>query len=120
MSDETEISPPEDTTEEALSPLEPMAPEPKKPVLTIHVYSWATPILGIVMLLLGLFAGYFARPLLQPSAASPTKAAQATSAPQQNQAGGNPSLKDVVVAQTRHFIGDPNAPVTIVEFSDYQ
>jgi protein-disulfide isomerase len=29
-------------------------------------------------------------------------------------------LMDAVVAQTRHFKGDPNAPVTIVEFGDFK
>jgi protein-disulfide isomerase len=29
-------------------------------------------------------------------------------------------LMDAVVAQTRHFKGDSNAPITIIEFSDFQ
>lgn len=29
-------------------------------------------------------------------------------------------IMDTLIAQTRHFRGDPNAPVTILEFSDFQ
>ena len=28
-------------------------------------------------------------------------------------------ISDLIIANTRHFIGDPNAPVTIIEFSDF-
>ena len=28
-------------------------------------------------------------------------------------------IAELITANTRHFIGDPNAPVTIIEFSDF-
>jgi hypothetical protein len=40
---------------------------PAKPALTIVIQSWATPILAILMLILGLAGGYFGRPLLEGS-----------------------------------------------------
>lgn len=33
---------------------------------------------------------------------------------------GTPTLVDAVAAQTRHFQGDADAPVTIIEFGDFQ
>lgn len=31
-----------------------------------------------------------------------------------------PTLMDAAIEQTRHFKGDPNAPITIIEFSDFK
>ena len=115
MTDETEISPSNDETE-ASPPLETPEKKPRKPALTINIYSWATPIVGVLMLVVGLLAGYFSRPLIARATPAPTTVAKATTAPQTSNAG----LKDAVVAMTRHFTGDENAPVTIVEFADFQ
>ncbi len=127
MTDETEITPQNDETaiapandaNETVPIVEIPEKAPHKPALTIHVYSWATPIFGLLMLVIGLFAGYFGRPLIAGSVSSPTKVVQATVASKSTQSA-NASLKDVVVGQTRHFMGDANAPVTIIEFSDFQ
>lgn len=95
--------------------------------LTIIFQSWSTPIVGIVMLVIGLVGGYFARPLITSSspegaAASPAGSASLPGdlAGQQDQTSSNQDLMAFVVSQTRHFKGEPNAPVTIIEFSDYQ
>ena len=93
----------------------------EKPALTIQIHSWATPIVGLVMLVFGLLAGYFARPLVSPllSRVTPTPTViveEDTSETTTSQQG----LSDIVVAQTKHFLGDPEAPVTLIEFSDYQ
>ena len=103
--------------------------EGKPPALTINVQSWATPLVGLVMLVLGLAAGYFIRPALAPQAeasAEPTaKAAVPTGAAVQAPAAlpttdTSQDLMTFLVGQTTHFRGDPNAPVTMIEFSDYQ
>ena len=96
-------------------------PQTEKTALTIHIHSWVTPVVGLLMLLLGLLAGYFVRPVILPilSKATPTPTVSA-----EVDTGGTtasqPGLKDYVLAQTQHFLGDPNAPVTIIEFSDFQ
>ncbi len=71
--------------------------------------------------MVGLLGGYFGRPLLlpQPSpgvASSPAEAAASS----QDQPANPDELMAFVVGQTRHFKGDPNAPVTLIEFSDFQ
>jgi protein-disulfide isomerase len=53
----------------------------------------------------------------QPAVVSPTGAAPA----QQDSQDPGPSLtKSPAAANTRHFQGDPNAPVVVIEVSDFQ
>lgn len=103
----------------------------QNPALTIHIQSWATPVIGLVMLVLGLAAGFWARPLLEKPEAAATTApvAQATSpsalvttAPTVDPTS-QAMLQEMMgyaLNETRHFRGDANAPVTILEFSDFQ
>jgi len=92
----------------------------EKPAITISVQSWATPIVGLVMLILGLFGGYAIRPMLDDQTEQPDVSLRQQ--PSQDSAGtaGNPQLMEYLVSQTRHFHGDPDAPVTLIEFSDFQ
>ncbi len=95
-----------------------------KPALVINIHSWATPIIGVVMLLVGLTAGYFGRPFINninPSEASIAKQEQANGqVSQEGSPASTPTLMEYLVGQTRHFKGDQNAPVTLIEFSDFQ
>ncbi len=83
---------------------------------------------GLVMLLVGVLAGYFGRPLLAPQSLEPSSTAVAAvatpvAADNANPSASNPSqpsLMDGVIEQTRHFRGEPNAPITIIEFGDFQ
>lgn len=125
-------------------------PPEKKPAMVITIESWATPLVGLLMLALGLLAGYVGRPLIAPQAAasapivstttSPSKAQEPTApaqasvdttpesaqgqvpstTPPTDQADQRKALMDALIKQTRHFLGDENAPVTIIEFSDFQ
>jgi protein-disulfide isomerase len=75
------------------------------------------------MLLVGALLGYFGRPLVTPRPIE--SVAAAATAPQEEAAASaaKPSagtFMDAVVAQTRHFKGNADAPVTIVEFGDFQ
>lgn len=74
------------------------------------------------MLLLGLLVGYYVRPFTQnqtQSEASVISAPPVVISTADNSAAQE-KLMETVVAQTRHFRGDSNAPVTIVEFGDFQ
>lgn len=65
-----------------------------------------TMLVGVVMLFMGIMIGYLGRGPAAPS----NQANQPKPA----------TLMDSIVSQTRHFKGDPKAPVTMVEFSDFQ
>ncbi len=124
----TDVNPPDETGEEL-----PAAPEPaekvvfenpyrEKPAITIVIQSWATPVMALLMLIVGLVGGFVARPWLEKSVASPTNPA-ALAAPTGTPASNDASRKQMmagVIQQTVHFMGNENAPVTIIEFSDFQ
>lgn len=85
----------------------------------IILQSWLTPVVGLLMLVIGGLAGYvfgkgsFPLPIALAPTASPTAGPRATD-------DRSAALMELVVSRTRHFKGDPNAAVTLVEFSDYQ
>lgn len=97
-------------------------PQGEKPALTVVIQSWWTPALAVLMLVVGLVAGYFSRPLIDKSTPSDgetvavaTTVPTATVDPQQVQ-----QIMNSIISKTTHFRGDPNAKVTLIEFSDYQ
>ena len=94
----------------------------KPPAITISIQSWATPIVGVVMLVLGLLVGYYGRPLIPNQTQSETSVNSASPVvlPNADNSAVQEKLMETVVAQTRHFKGDPNAPVTVIEFADFQ
>lgn len=94
------------------------AVEPTK----VHNSLLVTLVVGLAMLVIGGLAGYFGRPLINPEP-TPAPAVAAANPGNPNPASGDPSaasLMEGVVNQTRHFKGDPDAPITIVEFGDFQ
>lgn len=85
--------------------------------------AWITPILAVVMLVAGLFLGYFGRPIVQPLLAGtvePTERAALPVGPDPASGEPTPTLMEFLISNTQHFRGDPDAPVTMIEFSDYQ
>lgn len=105
-------------------------PQGDKPALTVVIQSWWTPALAVIMLVVGLLAGYFGRPLITKGSAgdgatTPTQSvAAAVTQPGTATPTVDPAqikqLMDSIVSQTKNFQGDPNATVTLIEFSDYQ
>jgi len=102
-------------------------PGERKPALTINIQSWATPIAAAVMLVIGLLGGYFGRPLLEKGNTNidtadipvviPTAAASGVTIPEITSAE---EMMTYLVSQTSHFKGAEDAPVTFIEFSDFQ
>lgn len=86
--------------------------------------AWLTPVLAVVMLVVGLFLGYTGRPIVQPLLAGKAAATQEAELPSVNPtlAPGQPTptLMEFLVSNTQHFKGDADAPITMIEFSDYQ
>ena len=105
-------------------------PDDRPAAFTLVIQSWATPMIGIVMLIIGLFGGYYLRPVLT-STPTPVAAVEEVStsdtgiAPtavpisDAERAAQQAELMTAVVERTRHFRGDPDAPITIIEFSDF-
>ena len=80
---------------------------------------------GLVMLLVGLALGYFVYPSLQPKIAErfgpePTPTAVAQQQPSQDQQQALEEVMNLLVSETNHFKGEETAPVTIIEFADFQ
>jgi len=90
-----------------------------------------TLLVGAAMLLAGILLGYLGRGQFGPEAqaARATSTAQAIAVATQTaaniemsatQAAANADLMKYLTENTRHYKGDPKAPVTIIEFSDFQ
>jgi protein-disulfide isomerase len=116
-------------------------PQGQKPALTVIIQSWWTPALAVIMLVVGLLVGFLGRGLIYNNA-EPTGAVAAVTTPVTTSAATLPAglaaaptptvdptvaaikttdqLMALLVSNTTHFEGDPNAKVTIIEFSDYQ
>lgn len=129
MSNEEDINE-EENINEVVNEVETEEPTPRGTALTINIQSWATPVVGVIMLIIGLLAGYFIRPLLpsiEPATPAPVAAAPSTSAPGSTaispattQPVNLQELMDYLLPQVKHFKGDPEAAVTLIEFSDFQ
>jgi len=89
----------------------------KQPAVTINIQSWATPLVGVVMLIIGFLGGYYGRPLVSGTEEQAT-VPQSIAPPQAG--AGSEELMAYLVSQTRHFKGNPDAPVTLIEFGDFQ
>jgi protein-disulfide isomerase len=112
--------------EELDEPIEEQEEAPR-PALVITVQTWATPIVAIVMLVIGLVGGYLLYPEVSsriakptPVAAVPTTGAQSSTAGNQPDQASREEMMEFLISQTRHFKGNPDAEVTIIEFSDFQ
>ena len=94
----------------------------KSPAITISIQSWSTPIVGILMLVLGLLGGYYLRPLMlnQARSEASVNAQVPVGIPTADNSVAQQELVETLLTKTRHFKGDPDAPVTIIEFADFQ
>ncbi len=85
----------------------------------IIVQSFSTPIVGAIMLIAGLLIGYFGRPLVAARLA-PAPTAIPAAAESDGQAESRALLMQSLIAKTDHFQGKEDAPVVMLEFSDFQ
>lgn len=106
-----------------------LVPIETQPAMIITIQAWATPIVGVVMLVLGLLVGYYVRPLTLAQSSNATAASLVmppAAIPRTDPSSGTAQsaaqqrLMDSLIPKIRHFKGDPNAPVTIIEFADFQ
>lgn len=69
---------------------------------------------GVLIFLLGGLGGFAARPYILPPSPTPTQSAAEQRQPDMQ------AILELLVSKTRHFKGNANAPVTLLEFSDFQ
>ena len=94
--------------------------ENKEKEPTIRLSNWLMVVVGLVMLFIGMVLGYYGRPLVGPEAKSAKSTGTAQAIALQTQEAANKQLMEYLSGKLQHFQGDPNAPVTIIEFSDFQ
>ena len=132
---------PEEAGEQPLTgqpqPEETPQPEAEKRRTRRPVGGWPlTILLCLNMLVLGIIGGFLGRPLITGpervlglqtvvpggGAQGAAQAAATTPVPADPsaQATAQVKLRDAAAATTRHFIGEANAPITIIEFADFQ
>lgn len=121
----------EENTIEETEEIEEQEEQEPRPALVINVQTWATPIVALVMLVIGLVGGYLLYPEVStriggttPVAAvpgtNPSAGAQTVSTGDQPDQASREEMMEFLISQTRHFKGNPDAEVTIIEFSDFQ
>jgi hypothetical protein len=74
----------------------------------------------VAVLLIGVLVGCGSLPQEMPQSVSPTPTSPVGPVTPSSSDIATPTIGDAVAAQTRHFIGEPGAPVTIIEFGDFQ
>ncbi len=88
------------------------------PAIIITVYNWFLPILMLIIFIIGIIIGYLAHP------SSPSPTAKLPITPTADEVSLSPEQRQQLVAflskETKHFLGDENAPVRMFEFSDFQ
>ena len=82
--------------------------------------NWPMIVIGAAMLVVGMVLGYLGRGVVGPEAIAAKGTASAVAAAIQTRASVNKEVMTMLIGATRHFKGDANAPVTIIEFSDFQ
>ncbi|HSO26649.1 MAG TPA: hypothetical protein VLS48_01170 [Anaerolineales bacterium] len=90
-----------------------LPPEPRS-VRTLDLRGPAALLFGLLVLLVGLAGGYAVRRGIAAAETGPLPSGQSGAAPTPA------SMMAFALDQVRHFEGDPNAPVTMIEFSDFQ
>ncbi len=95
----------------------------ERPAISIVIHSWDTVLACFATLVIGLVMGFFARPLLTISAPTPAPAARAQEDQNAFETKANADPKGIMITalkQVKHFMGSENAPVTMLEFADFQ
>lgn len=82
--------------------------------------NWTAISIGLIAVLIGMVIGYFGRGVVGPEATAARGTQTAAAVALQTRSAANQEVMKMVIAEARHFKGDPNALVTLIEFSDFQ
>ncbi len=96
----------------------------ERPTISIVIHSWDTALACFATLVIGLVMGFIARPLVTVSTPTPAPAAARVLEDQnafETKANADPKgIMTTALKQVKHFMGSENAPVTMLEFADFQ
>lgn len=102
------------------SEIEQDEPPVKEKKNTSSRINWPFIFIGLAALLIGTVLGYLSRGFIGPEATAARGTQTASAGAVQTRSANNLEVMKLIIEETRHFKGDPNAPVTIIEFSDFQ